>query len=62
VGTAVFPRRARDSVLAMTGEIQALREPLAEISDLAAQALLAWDERTQMPPRAGRCAPSRSRP
>ncbi len=38
----------------MTDEIQALRQPLAEISDLGrARALLAWDERTQMPPRGG---------
>ena len=36
----------------MTGEIEALREPLGEISDLGrARALLAWDERTKMPPR-----------
>ena len=38
----------------MRPEVEALLEPLAEISDLGrAGALLAWDERTQMPPRGG---------
>ena len=36
----------------MRTEIEALLEPLAEIADLGrARALLAWDERTKMPPR-----------
>ncbi len=36
----------------MNAAIDALLEPLAEIADLGrARALLAWDERTQMPPR-----------
>jgi carboxypeptidase Taq len=36
----------------MQAPVKALLEPLGEISDLArASALLAWDERTQMPPR-----------
>jgi carboxypeptidase Taq len=36
----------------MRPEVKALLEPLGEISDLGrASALLAWDERTQMPPR-----------
>jgi carboxypeptidase Taq len=36
----------------MQASVKALLEPLGEISDLArAGALLAWDERTQMPPR-----------
>ena len=36
----------------MQAPVKALLEPLGEISDLArAGALLAWDERTQMPPR-----------
>ena len=36
----------------MTAEVQALQEYLAQISDLGrARALLAWDERTKMPPR-----------
>ncbi len=35
----------------MQAEIEALLEPLAEVSDLGrARALLAWDERTKMPP------------
>ena len=40
--------RARD----LTAEIQALKDYLGQIADLGrARALLAWDERTKMPPR-----------